>query len=143
MIDGSYLDRGYSTETDAKLYAEFYPNGQLKLFRSGPPGVAGKSITLSLDQGRESGRVETMELQFEPQPDEVDESGNTFVEEFDHWVRRSIESIYELTEFVRRCSFCSKSAAQVEVLIAGPTAYICDECIGTCNTILEDRKTQT
>jgi ClpX C4-type zinc finger len=35
------------------------------------------------------------------------------------------------------CSFCGKSQAQVEKLIAGPGVYICDECVGLCNTVLE------
>jgi hypothetical protein len=35
------------------------------------------------------------------------------------------------------CSFCSKSSKEVQKLIAGPGVYICDECIGLCNEILE------
>jgi len=34
------------------------------------------------------------------------------------------------------CSFCGKSQRDVKKLIAGPTVYICDECIGLCNDIL-------
>lgn len=38
-----------------------------------------------------------------------------------------------------RCSFCYKSQAQVNKLIAGPNgAYICDECIAVCSEILEE-----
>ena len=36
------------------------------------------------------------------------------------------------------CSFCGKSQRQVAKLIAGPGVYICDECIGLCNEILEE-----
>jgi len=35
-----------------------------------------------------------------------------------------------------RCSFCGKSQDAVKRLIAGPTAYICDECIDLCNDII-------
>ncbi len=35
-----------------------------------------------------------------------------------------------------RCSFCGKSQRQVKKLIAGPSAYICDECIALCNEII-------
>jgi hypothetical protein len=35
-----------------------------------------------------------------------------------------------------RCSFCAKSASQVEKMIAGPGVYICNECVGLCNDIL-------
>src|SRR3989454_2473422 len=37
---------------------------------------------------------------------------------------------------VLRCSFCGKSPEDVKRLIAGPTVYICDECIDLCNEIL-------
>lgn len=38
-----------------------------------------------------------------------------------------------------RCSFCGRSQEQVNKLISGPNgAYICDECIGICNEILEE-----
>jgi hypothetical protein len=39
-----------------------------------------------------------------------------------------------------RCSFCSKSRRDVLKLIAGPTVYICNECVGVCNQILSDEK---
>ena len=37
-----------------------------------------------------------------------------------------------------RCSFCNRHEDDVQKLIAGPEAFICDECIGTCNDILAD-----
>lgn len=37
-----------------------------------------------------------------------------------------------------KCTFCGKTQKQVRKLIAGPTVYICDECIGLCNEILEE-----
>jgi len=39
---------------------------------------------------------------------------------------------------ILRCSFCSKSQNEVKKLIAGPTVYICDECVEVCNEIIED-----
>jgi hypothetical protein len=36
------------------------------------------------------------------------------------------------------CSFCGKNQDQVRKLIAGPTVYICDECIDLCNDIIEE-----
>jgi ATP-dependent protease Clp ATPase subunit len=45
-----------------------------------------------------------------------------------------------------RCSFCHKSQDVVGKLISSPNdyprAYICDECIAVCNTILEDDKSE-
>ena len=34
------------------------------------------------------------------------------------------------------CSFCGKSQKEVKKLIAGPSVYICDECIESCNEII-------
>src|SRR5208337_1641692 len=43
-----------------------------------------------------------------------------------------------------RCSFCHKTQEQVEKLISSPSdyprAYVCNECVGVCQTILEDEK---
>ncbi len=36
------------------------------------------------------------------------------------------------------CSFCGKGQREVRKLIAGPTVYICDECIALCNEIIEE-----
>jgi ClpX C4-type zinc finger len=36
-----------------------------------------------------------------------------------------------------RCSFCRKPEHKVDKLIGGPSAYICDVCVGACNRILE------
>ena len=39
-----------------------------------------------------------------------------------------------------RCSFCGKSQHEVRKLIAGPTVYICNECVEVClDIIAEDR----
>ena len=39
---------------------------------------------------------------------------------------------------ILRCSFCNKTQDQVRKLIAGPGAYICDECVGICSDIIDD-----
>ena len=40
--------------------------------------------------------------------------------------------------FTITCSFCAKDDKHVKKLIAGPGVYICDECVGLCNAILEE-----
>lgn len=40
------------------------------------------------------------------------------------------------------CSFCGKSQKEVKKLIAGPTVYICDECIDLCNDIIAEEGTK-
>ncbi|MDQ1693735.1 MAG: ATP-dependent Clp protease ATP-binding subunit ClpX, partial [Acidobacteriaceae bacterium] len=46
-----------------------------------------------------------------------------------------------------RCSFCHKSQDAVAKLISSPSdyprAYICDECVAVCNSILDDDRTET
>ena len=39
---------------------------------------------------------------------------------------------------LKRCSFCNKTSEQVHRLVAGPNAFICDECIALCNEIIQD-----
>ncbi len=50
------------------------------------------------------------------------------------------------TDDVLRCSFCHKSQDAVTKLISSPSdyprAYICDECVGVCNSILEDDRSE-
>jgi ATP-dependent Clp protease ATP-binding subunit ClpX len=40
------------------------------------------------------------------------------------------------------CSFCGKNQREVKKLIAGPTVYICDECIKLCTDIIDEDVTQ-
>jgi ATP-dependent Clp protease ATP-binding subunit ClpX len=42
------------------------------------------------------------------------------------------------SEKVLYCSFCGKSQHEVKKLIAGPSVFICDECIELCNDIVRD-----
>jgi len=43
----------------------------------------------------------------------------------------------EKTSFLR-CSFCGKTQDEVKKLVAGPTVYICNECVALCNDILKE-----
>ena len=38
------------------------------------------------------------------------------------------------------CSFCGKPKKRVEKLIAGPRVFICNECVGLCNEILDEEQ---
>ena len=37
-----------------------------------------------------------------------------------------------------KCSFCGKTQENVRKIVAGPGVYICNECIGLCNEIIEN-----
>jgi hypothetical protein len=41
-------------------------------------------------------------------------------------------------EAALRCSFCNLSQRDVKKLIAGPSVYICNECVGTCQDIIAE-----
>jgi ATP-dependent Clp protease ATP-binding subunit ClpX len=41
------------------------------------------------------------------------------------------------------CSFCGKNQDQVAKLIAGPSVFICGECVAICNTILGQPETES
>ena len=36
------------------------------------------------------------------------------------------------------CNFCGKSQHEVRKLIAGPSVYVCDECVELCNDIIRE-----
>jgi len=40
------------------------------------------------------------------------------------------------------CSFCGKSQDEVKKLIAGPSVYICDECVSLCSEIIQEEYEQ-
>ncbi|MCK5404846.1 MAG: ATP-dependent Clp protease ATP-binding subunit ClpX, partial [Desulfobulbaceae bacterium] len=40
------------------------------------------------------------------------------------------------------CSFCGKNQDEVKKLIAGPSVYICDECISLCDEIVKEDRQQ-
>ncbi len=44
----------------------------------------------------------------------------------------------KINDALLKCSFCGKGQDEVKKLIAGPTVYICDECVGLCNEIIDE-----
>ena len=48
-----------------------------------------------------------------------------------------------MSEKTVRCSFCGKSQGQVKRILSGPSAYICDECVGLCSTLLREEMYET
>ena len=41
------------------------------------------------------------------------------------------------------CSFCGKSQHEVRKLIAGPSVFVCDECVDLCNDIIQEKDTES
>ncbi len=48
-----------------------------------------------------------------------------------------------MSDQIMICSFCGKNKDEVQKLIAGPSVFICNECIGLCNNIIEEKKPAT
>ena len=47
------------------------------------------------------------------------------------------------TKNILYCSFCGKSQHEVRKLIAGPTVFICDECVELCMDIIKEENKDT
>ena len=50
---------------------------------------------------------------------------------------RKLAAIARLLQSRLRCSFCGRAADEVGRLVAGPSVYICDECIKMCVAVVE------
>jgi hypothetical protein len=131
-IDDKMLPKGTSTGRKEGLYAEFHPDGSLAHFGSYKDGQP-EGWALYLDVTSFSGRVQREQTIVYSEADEVaSEAG------FTEWAERWIGEIAADARSDRRCSFCGKGDGEVRCLIAGPTTYICDECVGICSAILRD-----
>jgi hypothetical protein len=42
------------------------------------------------------------------------------------------------SQIVLNCSFCDRPSTEVAKLVAGPSVYICDSCVGLCSEIIEN-----
>lgn len=129
-IGPELLRPGFSTQEKDGFFAEFHDDGQLAHFGYYRHGQLA-SHGLYLEKGQLRGRCEKVTRDSFPEDD-----GETFEEEFKEWVETWVDEIYRSSDPMLRCSFCEKTQAEVLKIIAGPTSYICNECIGLCNDIL-------
>jgi hypothetical protein len=139
-IDASMLPTGYQTACKTGLYAEFSSDGHLTHLGYYVDGLP-QGWALYLEPGQCRGWAEKTER--DEYPDNGENTRLDLIEEveideaqFRVWVERWIEEIHNRANYVLRCSFCQKTQAEVQKLIAGPEAYICNECISLCNEIL-------
>lgn len=117
-----------ATRSDG-LCAELYPSGDLRhlgYYRDGKP----QGWVLDLEQDAPLGAL-TRTQPYEPEPGEENSS-----EPFREWVENWVGVIFEEAEHRLRCAFCGKKQNEVLKLIAGPTCYICNECVQLCQEIL-------
>jgi hypothetical protein len=148
-IDKSLLPGDFNTDKEKDgFYAEFYEDGQLAhygyylegelddrwalyLEPEGNGAFAQRTVTAEFAVDEEGDNHNGQHVQLTP---EEEEEYCTFVE---HWLTRIHE---DGSEPPPRCSFCEKSSQEVRKLIAGPTTYICDECVQFCQEILSEEE---
>lgn len=144
MIDASVL-----RDDRPDVVATFHPDGQLATLRvevSADDVTA--AILLTLDPGKLEGRAEQLHTAVFDPAEPPDEGGSyhddsdvevTPAMRYERWVHDWLDRAYDLrlgVAFV--CSFCGKGQQEVAKLIAGPSVFICSECIGLCNEILAE-----
>ncbi|GMU51461.1 MAG: hypothetical protein AMXMBFR33_06070 [Candidatus Xenobia bacterium] len=126
-IDRSYLRGETVSDRQQGICAEFYPDGALKHLANYREG---EQCGWALDLDAQGTRATVTKVEaYQPSKEEGEGSYATWVEDW-------IGIIFEEAEFVLRCTFCGKTRNQVRKLIAGPTCFICDECVGLCQEIL-------
>lgn len=105
----------------AQLQRELLPDGTLKSFGC---QVGQRHITVDLEQMTAT----TVE---KADPELTEE------EWLDGWRFRVFEEI-EPPSFEQKCGFCGKTNREVAKLIAGPSVFICNECIELCWEIVNE-----
>jgi hypothetical protein len=146
-VDRSYVPAGFNESKDEDgFYAEFYEDGQLAHYGFYEGGELDDRWALFLEpegNGAFAQRTIINEFSVEEEADSqnghhVDltpEEEQEYVEFVEQWLHR----IHEDGDApVPRCSFCEKTSQEVRKLIAGPTSYICDECVQFCQDILAE-----
>ena len=144
-IDRTFVPTDYNTSKEEDgFYAEFYEDGQLAHYGYYTDGELDDRWALFLEpegNGAFAQRTVTAEFVVEEEGENTNghhaeltpEEEAEYVEFVEHWIKR----VHDDGDSPQpRCSFCEKTSQEVNKLIAGPTTYICDECINFCQEIL-------
>lgn len=131
-IDMKWLGDEFPADTDKQgLFTRVGPDGQVLSF-----GFRGFSETTEVDVAKLTATV-TRVRSWKSDSEEGDPA------EPEEWLeswKTSVLAEANPTFPSPTCSFCGKTNHEVKKLIAGPSCYICDECIGLCNDIIESEK---
>ena len=138
-IDKSLLSPGLTaSKSEDGVFAEFHENGTIKhvgLYRNNRP--VGEIIFIAED-GRSAYTECVTHFPETKRQSSTSEEVEDAVEATLEWVEDKLGGIYDRANFITRCSFCGKRRSEVLKIIAGPSAYICNECIRLCNDILAE-----
>ncbi|MBV8170550.1 MAG: hypothetical protein JO219_01315 [Candidatus Eremiobacteraeota bacterium] len=135
MIRSSDLTGRFNTDHKDGLYAELDADGNIRVYGfyvRNDKGEPTRSSELRLSPGGPG----TFEVRTFDRYSASDEDGDN--DSFREWARRWIREIEREAQGIRSCSFCQKRQDEVRKLIAGPTQYICDECVVLCSEILSE-----
>jgi hypothetical protein len=142
-LDRSALPMGVSLVRKEGLYAELDSQGQvvhLGVYQNGKL----KPETWSLDVAPDGSwaRVQQTKIVEWPRDAFDEEAGaSTPLAEWAHdWMKRIAEGMDDRKPANLTCSFCGKGQREVKKLIAGPSVFICDECIGLCSDIIAEEE---
>ncbi len=151
-LDKSLLPPGFRTDkTEDGFCAEFYEDGQLSHYGYYKDGELDDRWSLTVEEGTCAAYAQRLiTLDYAPEDEEVnhnhhghseptDEEQEDFLEFIEYWIERIHD---DAASPLPRCSFCEKASSEVEKLIAGPTTYICNECVTFCQEILAEEETR-
>lgn len=140
-LDRSLLPEGVSFDRKEGLYARLGPEGQVLHLGVYQNGVR-KPGTWALDVAPDGSHARVEQLlvhEWRPGVDDPDQDEPP--PSLRQWAVEWMEKIADTMKdrpFAMVCSFCGKSQSEVRKLIAGPSVFICDECIALCNDILSE-----
>jgi hypothetical protein len=138
-IDKSLLSPGWTdATTEDGIFAEFHENGTIKhvgLYRNSLP--VGDVIFVAEDGCSAHAECLSRFPESKRSPT-VEDDPPDLAEATLEWVEDKLTGLYDRANFITRCSFCQKRRSEVLKIIAGPSAYICNECIRLCNDILSE-----
>jgi hypothetical protein len=125
---------GFREGADDGLFFTKSPTGEIARFgvrRSDGDGYRKDSI-ITIDWSARTAQREDRTVAGFPHPDA--DPTITLDQHLQGW----LEEIVSSDSFKQVCGFCGKQNTEVARLIAGPSAMICNECVGLCQEILAD-----
>lgn len=143
-LDRSVLPEGVSFDRKEGLYAKLGLSGQvmhLGVYENGQRKPGTWALEVAPDGSWARVEQTTAHEWRHGQDDPDSEEEPTSLAE---WARPWVDTIAGATRDKPRgepsisCSFCGKSQREVRKLIAGPSVFICDECISLCNDIIQE-----
>jgi len=146
-IDKTVLPDDYNTTKEEDgFYAEFFEDGQLAHYGYYVEGELDDRWALYLEpDGNGAFSQRTLTVDFVSQEEGHSNNGHhpeltpEEEEEYENFISQWVDRIHEDgPRIIPRCSFCERRGEEVKKLIEGPSSFICDECVRSCQEILDE-----